>query len=307
MPIPRRDGGFKCIHDHAMWLVSYFEGLVLERTNQELVAKGKKPADEISEHRKQKWLRNAIDLVSAHPLVEVVAVIDRLFTTWYGWLPHSVVAERFDVVRPANLKLTRLAQIQENYDGLVREMDRCDPAYPIGEAERVQVLKINYGQPFAESADEARVTELLALFTEFRLTVSPRREIHHTESWRWAKSFRIMLDYHGYDFAEVKDVVTALRDHPDMDRARYGAPFDMYQSGEWEHLVAAAGLARLRAERQTSGGPAPDRRRPKHVPGRGRGNAGGSEDGPRYLDMSARTPRPPGYNSRNRTGSPGRI
>ena len=105
-----------------MWLVSYFEGLVLERANKESVAEGRKSRDFIPDYRKEKWLGNAMELVHAHPLDEVVAVIDWLFTTCRGELPHLVVAERPDLMRPGDLKLTRLVQIQENYDGLVREM-----------------------------------------------------------------------------------------------------------------------------------------------------------------------------------------
>ena len=122
MPMPRRDGRFIGVHDHAMWLVSYFEGLVLERANKESVAEGRKSRDFIPDYRKEKWLGNAMELVHAHPLDEVVAVIDWLFTTCRGELPHLVVAERPDLMRPGDLKLTRLVQIQENYDGLVREM-----------------------------------------------------------------------------------------------------------------------------------------------------------------------------------------
>jgi hypothetical protein len=117
------------------------------------VAEGRKSRDFIPDYRKEKWLGNAMELVHAHPLDEVVAVIDWLFTTCRGELPHLVVAERPDLMRPGDLKLTRLVQIQENYDGLVREMGRCGPADPDGAVDRIQGSKVNYGAPFGDHAE----------------------------------------------------------------------------------------------------------------------------------------------------------
>lgn len=301
------------IRDSARWLVTYFEGPVLERANRDAVAKGRKLSDFIPDSRKEKWLHNAYELVVDHPLHEVVAVIDWLFSTWYGQLPYCVLAERTDYVKPSDLKLTRIAQIQENYDNLIAEMRRGSCPDPGAEMPPAQRTKIQYDEPFSDPLAEAKVTELVQLFTEFQLACGPHKEIHHTRTWRWAKSFRIMLSYRGYEFDDLKMVVSALRDYPDMDRTRYNDAYDLDRDGEWEHILAAAKLAQLRAERlaERRAERGAERRasdEPQHSryqrqdaldDGWGTSRETGSEI--RFLDMSARTPKPLDYYTRNRT------
>jgi hypothetical protein len=254
MPVKRQPSGgrrFIDVLDSAMWLVTYFEGPVLERANREAVAKGRKVLDVIPDSRKQKWIANACELVMDHPLHEVVAVIDWLFGTWCGQLPYCVLAERLEYVKPSELKLTRIVQIQENYDSLVAEMRRGNQPDPSAEMARIQQTKINFGEPFSDPGDEAQVAELVQLFTEFQMACGPHKEvIHHSRTWRWAKSFRIMLAYRGYGFDDLKMVVSTLRDCPDMDRTRYNDAYDLDRGGEWEHVQSAARLARLKSERK---------------------------------------------------------
>ncbi|MGV1005968.1 MAG: winged helix-turn-helix transcriptional regulator [Candidatus Nanopelagicales bacterium] len=254
-PVRRHPSGGKRYMDlmnSAMWLVTYFEGPVLQRANREAVAKGRKPRDFIPDSRKEKWLDNAHDLVAAYPLHEVVSVIDWIFGTWCGQLPYCVLAERLDYVKPGDLKLTRIVQVQENYDGLITEMSRGSRPDPSAEMALVQRTKINHGKPFNDAVVEARVTELVHLFKEFQLAFGPHDEIHHTRTWRWAKSFRIMLAHRGREFDDLKMVVTTLRDYPEMDRTRYTDAYDLDRGGEWEHVLSAARLARLRSERKPS-------------------------------------------------------
>lgn len=160
--------------------------------------------------------------------------------------------------------------------------------------------KVNYGEPFTDALEEVKVAELVELFTEFRLAVGPAQHIHSSRTWRWAKSFRIMLGHDRHNFADVKMVVTALRDYPEMDRARYTDPFDMYQRGEWEHVVAAARLAQLRAERQR---PADCRHDTQQGASCDWENSKSEAGEPRFLDVSARKLRPLDYYSQNSNDS----
>ena len=195
--------------------------------------------------------------------------------------------------------MTHIQQVEENYDLLREAMTSGAEPNQTDELIAPSRSKVNYGEPFADALEEVKVAELVELFTEFRLAVSPAQQIHSSRTWRWAKSFRIMLGHHRRNFAEAKMVVTALRDYPEMDRARYTDPFDMYQRGEWGHLVAAARLAQLRAERQR---PA-DTWHCRHDTQQGASSDWESSEleagEPRFLDMSARKLRPLNYYSQN--------
>ena len=197
MPMPlsvkRQEVGFKRyidVQEHAMWLVSYFEGYVLEKANQELVAKGGKPRDFVTDYRKEKWLDNAFPLVSQHPLQEVADVVDWLFHGHFGFLPVDV-AEHSE--SPEDRKVTRIRQIEENYGLLVEAMHSGVDPDPVDGVIAERGPTRNYGEPFADLDQEAKVTELVELFTEFRLAAGPTKEFHHTRTWSWAKTFRIML------------------------------------------------------------------------------------------------------------------
>ena len=303
MPVGSKHPGGKSvmgIWNNAAWLVSYFEGYVVDKTNHENATKGRKPVDEVSESRKVKWFDNAWELVSGHPLPEVVEVIDWLFNTQAGHLPTWIA--KHSKYR-SDTKVTRIRQIQEHYDLLLKAMHSgAGPDDSVaGDTASPRAKITSYGSPFIDPAAEAKVTDLIELFTEFRLTVGPTKNFHHKMIWRWAKSFRIMLVHRRYDFDEVKMVVTTLRDHPEMDRIRYHDPFDMYQHGEWEHLVSAAKLARLRAERRPTRVPAPNRNSLEPSLGLRWDNTDESDAGSRSLDVTSRPRRPTGYYSRNRT------
>lgn len=305
MPLPaagRNTGVMKQLiedRNNALWLVTYFEGYVVDKTNRDRMAKGRKLIEEVSEDRKCRWFNNALTLVGGRPVREIADVIDWLFTTQHGYLP-SWIAEHS--MFPSNDKVTRLQQVEEVYDHLLEAM-ASGAEEGLGEdttvAQRANVMP---EESFAGYADEAKVIELVELFTEFRSAVVPAKETHQTPTSGWAHSFRIMLRNRRHDFKQLKMVITALRDHPEMDRIRYNHPFDMYRPDEWDYLVAAAGRARLRGERRPSRPPAPSSDRPPEPSlGRRWDNADESEDGPGFLDMTSRSRRPPGYYSRNRT------
>jgi hypothetical protein len=258
MPMPvggQYPGGRRFIDvvNNAGWLVTYFEGYVVEKANQEKVTKGRKLIDEVSEDRKRKWYDNAQELVAQHPVHEVVEVIDWIFNSCSGYLP-SWVAECSEF--PLDRKVTRIRQVEENYDLLLEEMNSNAGPDPVDDLKVTRRTAINYGEPFADPEEEAKVSELVELFTDFRLAVIPTAEIHHTRTWRWAKSFRIMLAHRGYQFKDLVLVITALRDYPEMDRTRYSDAYDLQQRGEWEHLLSAVKLARMKAERRAASSPA---------------------------------------------------
>lgn len=124
MPVGGQHVSSRCyleILNNAMWLVSYFEGYVVDKHNQDKVAKGRKPIDEIPERRKRKWFDNAQTLVSVHPVWEVAEVIDWVFNTCAGHLP-TWVAETHE--RSIDTKVTSIRQVAEVYDVLVEEMYR---------------------------------------------------------------------------------------------------------------------------------------------------------------------------------------
>ena len=105
--------------NNAMWLVSYFERYVVESTNRQNSAKNRAQIAFVSEGRKRKWFWNAWKLVKSTPVCDVVMLIDWVFNSYEGWLPPAI-AECSE--SPRDLMVTRIRQIEENYDLLVAEM-----------------------------------------------------------------------------------------------------------------------------------------------------------------------------------------
>jgi hypothetical protein len=221
------------VYEQALWLVAHFQVPVLAASNQDRQARGRKPQASVGDHRLNRWLTSAVALVQSHPLDEVVPVIDWVFNDRGGLLPEHLVDNR-------ERKLTRIQQIVDCYDGLVAEMTMGLP--PSGGTSPRQP-KVDYGKPLADEAMEAKVTELVSLFGEFR-TACGEGEIADFRTWGWAKTFRIMLGKRSFE--DIKAAILALdgcRGYEDP--SRYHDAFDLNREGEWEQLQSLVDLHKV--------------------------------------------------------------
>jgi hypothetical protein len=221
------------IYEQAYWLVAYFEVPVLADANQRRKARGHKPQASVGDKRLNGFLTSAVTLVGSHPLEEVVGIINWVFGRCGGFIPKSVVDE-FGRFGGGDQKLTRLQQIVEFYDGLVAMMATGYTAPP-------PQPKVNYGKPLANEAMEAKATELVSLFGEFR-TACGERDIPDFRTWGWAKTFRIMLGK--YLFDDIKAGIVALRACRDrVDVSRYHDAFHLNQ--EWQEILGVVDLHKV--------------------------------------------------------------
>jgi hypothetical protein len=232
------------------WLVIHFEGFVLEKSNQERLAKGWKLEETVGEVRREKWLRNALELLDVHSLSEVCSVIDWVFTDHSGYLPFVVHTEYSHRPRTEDRKDTNLKKILDNYEQLQAEM-AGDDRHRHADLVVNDRPRVNYGHPFEDPDQEAKITELVDDFSQYRLSMGDK-EIHHTHRGRWAKTFRIMLAYKGYAFEDIKRVVTSLKDFEYyMDLSRYNDAFDLSsREGEFDHVLELVnGLTEVKCAR----------------------------------------------------------
>ena len=246
----------------ALWLVSYFESHLVEKNNERRRELGWKLIDEFKEDRKQKWFHPGLALVQDHGLPEVVSVIDWVFGTHSGLLPYRVENQFSHAYTVRDRKLTSLRQLEFHFSRLVEEMAKPQCSGVVEATDFTdQVIRdstggVNYGQAFSDPAEEAKVTELVTMFAEFRAKVGITKEFPARRTWSWAKSFRIMLASRGYDFDDLKMVITTLRDCNEMDGARYHEAFDLQRDG-LDYLKSAAQLALRMAEMRSA-------QRPQH-------------------------------------------
>jgi hypothetical protein len=221
------------IFEQAFWLVAHFEVPVLATSNQERQARGRKFQASVGDHRLTLWLRSAVALLHSHSLDVVVRVIDWVFNDRGGFLAEHLVDDQ-------ERKLTRIQQIVDCYDGLVAEMTMGLP--PSGGTSPRQP-KVHYGKPLADEAMEAKVTELVLLFGEFRTSCGDR-EIADFRTWGWAKTLRIMLGKRSFE--DIKAAILALdgcRGYEDP--SRYHDAFDLNREGEWEQLQSLVDLHKV--------------------------------------------------------------
>jgi len=249
----------------ALWLVSYFEGYQVQRTNQRRIELGWKLVEEFDEDRKLTWFHPALALVRAHGLLEVVSVVDWIFGTHSGLLPYQVKNRFSHTFTTRDRKLTNLRQLEFHFDRLVEEVanPECtgvvEPTDFTNQVTRDSTGGVNYGQRFSNPDEEAKVTELVALFAEFRSKVGVITEFPAQRTWSWAKSFRIMLASRGYEFDDLRMVITTLRDCSEtgldrfVDVNRYMDAYDLQRDG-WDYLRSTARLVvrMTEARRRTS-------------------------------------------------------
>jgi hypothetical protein len=174
--------------------------------------------------RIKRWVPSAFDLLATdgRPLEQVAEVITWVFARCGGYLPFLPYQHGQLSYSPDARKVTRIAQIRENYDDILKAMrpwkitslaqlaenydeDRQPPA-----TRASRTAKINYGKPFTDEAMEAQVGQLLGSFVAFRGLPAdhPRLDYWH---WGWAKSFRIMLHHDGRSFDDIAEAIEALR------------------------------------------------------------------------------------------------
>ena len=120
-PLDRRSLFFT--HRDITWdLVDVFENHLQPRN---IAEKGKPQT--IPTRRRMKWIRSANDLLDDHPVEDVVAVLDIVFTRWDGLLPFPVINDYTGRVDPRLRRVTRLAQIIEDFPGLLAMVN--EPAH----------------------------------------------------------------------------------------------------------------------------------------------------------------------------------
>ena len=266
------------VYTEALWLVTYFEGYVLEKSNQERQQRGWKLQDTVGDHRLEPWLENAVELLGgrdAPPLSEVCSVIDWLFTERFGFLPFVVFNEHTGRPDSGSRKVTNLRKIADYYPQILEAMRKgIYPPEDLGDdGPRRPGVNYGYADDFGEEL-ESQVTELVRIFDEFRLNKSD-----DFNRWAWAKTFRIMLHHDERSFEDMKLVITNLRPlERHIDVNRYHDVYWLRQ--EWDHIFdKVTGLLeayRKRAEREKAepaSAPAPE------PPGR---SSWDWEDAPRY-------------------------
>ena len=236
-------------HRDARQLVDHFEKHLLLRSAIE-----KEQIRNVSANRRVGWVQSANKLLDDHPLQELMSVIDWVFISCSGVLPF-VVENDYGKPRTSDRKVTRLALILNNYSqirGKMLQRSDIDAAEGLVDADQPRGLRTNYGEPFADFEQEAQIIELVDLFTHYR-GWRGEEQIHPTRTWRWAKSFRIMLAHRKYEFDDVKFVVTALADRRwELDFGRYHDAYDLHRDSEWVHLMAAVKIKQMREEMRES-------------------------------------------------------
>jgi hypothetical protein len=180
--------------------------------------------DNIPLWRIKRWVPSAFDLLATdgRPLEQVAEVIAWVFARCGGYLPFVPYQHGHLSYSPDARKVTRIAQIRENYDDILKAMrpwkttslaqlaenydeDRQPPA-----TRASRTAKINYGKPFTDEAMEAQVGQLVECFLALRVLPADHRNLDYWR-WGWAKSFRIMLHHDGRSFDDIAEAIEALR------------------------------------------------------------------------------------------------
>ena len=127
MPFPANNNLLKWCKER-LWLVSYMEGYVLDRQNEERRRKGWKVVDALPDKRRMQFLRDAEKLLRENPLPRVVEVIDWVFINHSGWLPFDVIDCLGMTRKDSERKVTSLRKIWENYD-MILGARSIEPVY----------------------------------------------------------------------------------------------------------------------------------------------------------------------------------
>lgn len=226
-PLDRRSLFFT--HRDITWdLVDVFENHLQARN---IAEKGKPQT--IPTRRRMKWIRSANDLLDDHPVEDVVAVLDIVFTRWDGLLPFPVINDYTGRVDPRLRRVTRLAQIIEDFPGLLAMVNEpahlaeiIDPADAPDAPAKKPKAYYDRGEGFPM---EDQVSELVELFTKTKTILG--RQVSDYDLFAWRKTFRIMLDRHQIPYADIVLVVGALADRRlELDFSRYNAPYDLVRS-----------------------------------------------------------------------------
>lgn len=240
----------------ALWLAAYFEARILTRTNAERSEKGLRPTQSVGDARRAKFFQAARKLLVGHDLAEVINVIDKLFDAWSGRLPFDPLPTQLPGWRKWNeRRVTNLRQILENYEQLLvvcrhaSANPDCPSASSSGGGRR------RFDRKLDDAETEAKVEDLVRLFTIFRTSVPyADRNIAPARARAWAKTFRIMLCHRLIPHGDIVFVIEALTKYAaEMDVSRYLEAYDLVRNArEWECVRANAGLAALRNERRAS-------------------------------------------------------
>lgn len=207
--------------------VEYFEALVTPLAKRR-----------ITDDKRDRWCISTHQLlvIDQRPFDELVAITTWLFRDCGGMFPFKDRWGGYDE------KVTRVDQLRWNYEPALGYMQA---GFTRSAGKQV---KTNYNQPLAGHLED-QVNELIELFAQFRGPSGlgdvieehdpPGDRAAMFKRYNWAKTFRLMLHHDGYEFEDIKLVITSLRSYQGhIDTGRYHSPFNLRLGGEFDRLLA---------------------------------------------------------------------